>query len=509
MGRKSKGRGNHTPGYNGWKERQKKTKVVTNPNFNGDDNCWIAKCRPTSDTINTNANLRMYISRAELFDTFHLQRRGTGSDNVAADLMEVPISLDYYTTQRLLMQCAATQHSTQLPASLSSASTTITPNEKDLVVAIHLDPSFYAQRNDRFYVVPQKHLPHGDCGDGVLNPYDPSIVANKYWAQRHRLFSRFDQGIRMDPDGWYSVTPELIAQHIAHQLVSACSPLPSTNTKKDLVILDAFVGVGGNAIALAQHPQVKIVICVDNNLTRLQMAAHNCQVYQIPTDKVVFICDDVFHVMDAYQNGKLIVKDTLATGSDPPGIQINDLNSNTNSKTDTSVRVNLAVASEFAEATLSVTSVSDEPNESSDNGSSQDANEVLQARNIHSKTENDDPTGMSGYTFGNHQVLPQSLDAVFLSPPWGGQEYATVGLRGYSLHRIQLDNGKNGDDILCSAVSSLPAGDGVLAYFLPRNLNGHEIVSSIAKAQLPGCVLEQNRVNGKLKTVTLYAKKCI
>ena len=40
-------------------------------------------------------------------------------------------------------------------------------------------------------------------------------VHAKYWDQRYRLFSRFDKGVKMDAESWYSVTPESIAQHIA------------------------------------------------------------------------------------------------------------------------------------------------------------------------------------------------------------------------------------------------------------------------------------------------------
>ena len=43
------------------------------------------------------------------------------------------------------------------------------------------------------------------------------------------------------PEGWYSVTPERIAQHIADRMVY------STGT----LILDAFAGVGGNSIQFA------------------------------------------------------------------------------------------------------------------------------------------------------------------------------------------------------------------------------------------------------------------
>jgi len=40
---------------------------------------------------------------------------------------------------------------------------------------------------------------------------------HKYWKQRYKLFSRFDKGIQMDREGWFSVTPERIAHHIANR----------------------------------------------------------------------------------------------------------------------------------------------------------------------------------------------------------------------------------------------------------------------------------------------------
>ena len=37
----------------------------------------------------------------------------------------------------------------------------------------------------------------------------------KYWLQRYSLFTRFDEGILMDEEGWYSATPEVLAAHHA------------------------------------------------------------------------------------------------------------------------------------------------------------------------------------------------------------------------------------------------------------------------------------------------------
>lgn len=60
----------------------------------------------------------------------------------------------------------------------------------------------------------------------------------KYWYQRYLLFSQFDNGIKMDEEGWFSVTPESIARHHASRCGSG-------------IIIDCFTGVGGNAIQFA------------------------------------------------------------------------------------------------------------------------------------------------------------------------------------------------------------------------------------------------------------------
>lgn len=45
----------------------------------------------------------------------------------------------------------------------------------------------------------------------------PGPRLQKYWNQRYRLWSRYDEGVRMDEHGWYTVTPEAIAQHQARE----------------------------------------------------------------------------------------------------------------------------------------------------------------------------------------------------------------------------------------------------------------------------------------------------
>lgn len=34
----------------------------------------------------------------------------------------------------------------------------------------------------------------------------------KYWMQRYTLFARFDDGVLLDEEGWFSVTPEAVAR---------------------------------------------------------------------------------------------------------------------------------------------------------------------------------------------------------------------------------------------------------------------------------------------------------
>ncbi|CAE6452628.1 unnamed protein product [Rhizoctonia solani] len=98
----------------------------------------------------------------------------------------------------------------------------------------------------------------------------------KYFAQRHRFFSLYDNGCLLDEEGWYSVTPEKIALQIAERC--RCD-----------TVIDAFCGVGGNAIAFAQS--CERVIALDISPTRLAIARHNANIYGV-ADRIEFILGD-------------------------------------------------------------------------------------------------------------------------------------------------------------------------------------------------------------------------
>ncbi|XP_054783317.1 uncharacterized protein LOC129290549 [Prosopis cineraria] len=104
-------------------------------------------------------------------------------------------------------------------------------------------------------------------------------LTKKYWHQRYRLFSKYDQGIQMDEEGWFSVTPEEIA--IKH--AQRCSD-------HDLVI-DSFSGVGGNAIQFAA--KACHVIAIDIDPVKVELAMNNAKVYGVE-EYIDFIVGDFF-----------------------------------------------------------------------------------------------------------------------------------------------------------------------------------------------------------------------
>ncbi|CAM9744124.1 unnamed protein product, partial [Sphacelaria rigidula] len=110
-------------------------------------------------------------------------------------------------------------------------------------------------------------------------------VPSKYWGQRYRYFSRFDDGVTMDKEGWYSVTPEAIARHIAERV---CSD----------IVVDPFVGCGGNAVqfALVSH----LVIAIDLDPVKLEHARRNAAVYGVE-NRIEFILGDAMKILPTLQ----------------------------------------------------------------------------------------------------------------------------------------------------------------------------------------------------------------
>ncbi|CAB3407868.1 unnamed protein product [Caenorhabditis bovis] len=209
---------------------------------------------------------------------------------------------------------------------------------------------------------------------------DPQI--RKYLNQKYRLFSRLDEGIIMDREGWFSVTPEKIAEHIADRMVRDGRSL----------IVDAFTGVGGNAIQFALRGAY--VIAIDLDPVRLKCARHNAKVYGVD-EYISFICADYFNVAATWAK--------------------------------------------------------------------------------------------------NPEHAPK-IDAVFLSPPWGGPSY---------LKQTSFDLGEdccpNGIDIF-DATMKITRN---IAYFLPRHTKMNQLIDQCRKIKSK-MEVEQSSLNSKIKTMTVY-----
>lgn len=118
-----------------------------------------------------------------------------------------------------------------------------------------------------------------------IPPPDPAIPA-KFWFQRKRLWSKFEEGVQMDKDMWYSATHESIAKAIARRLKG--------------VILDGLCGCGGNTIQFALRPTTTKVIAVEIDKKRLEMTRNNARVYGVE-DKIEFVHGDIFEKLKEFK----------------------------------------------------------------------------------------------------------------------------------------------------------------------------------------------------------------
>lgn len=386
--------------------------------------------------------------------------------------------------------------------SSSLGSTTATPfSSSTMTLAICRLPPCPTTMMNQFWMEQQNVF-----DKTVPNPHDRSI--RKYWNQRRRLFSRFDQGVQLDQEGWFSVTPEQIADLVAartvdlHRLMHQ-QPHPEPQQlmtsvhfqqqqkMRGMVVLDAFGGCGGNTIAFAKQAHVSQVVCVDIDRTKLRNAANNAAIYDIPANKVVFIeCNVLFLLEHCYKNGDFMLDQPIDT----------------------------------PEKAMLMMSAMPPPVE----------------------TE----TTSHGYQIGGIDLLPRKIDAVFMDPPWGGVDYEVFGKNGYCLERHmrisrpanqiqQHPAGNDGvtdgffdtfctnqprnkeerkaafncglDEINCVngaellQLAATAATDALVIYDIPRNTSRTSLGQAALAAGYRGnCKLEEHFLNGRLKTITAY-----
>ena len=118
-----------------------------------------------------------------------------------------------------------------------------------------------------------------DTASDKPSPVPYSWMHAKHWNQRYRYFSRYDEGVQIDHEGWYSICPEACAEHVAKRIAGAGLK----------VVFDAFSGCGGNALALAKH--CDFVASCDIDAVKVACARHNAEVYGV-SHKIDFFVGD-------------------------------------------------------------------------------------------------------------------------------------------------------------------------------------------------------------------------
>jgi len=134
-------------------------------------------------------------------------------------------------------------------------------------------------------------------------------MQSRYWSQRHSIFSKYDEGIWMTDDAWFEVTPEPVAAKIAEH-VSKAAPTSKT------VLIDAFGGVGGNAIQFALSGRWERIFAVEKDPQKVKCAKHNAEIYGV-NKKIYWIVGDIFEALNKRFKG--MDKDAVIFGSPPWG----------------------------------------------------------------------------------------------------------------------------------------------------------------------------------------------
>ncbi|XP_060858007.1 uncharacterized protein LOC132935463 isoform X1 [Metopolophium dirhodum] len=122
------------------------------------------------------------------------------------------------------------------------------------------------------YIHKEKRYSHRPC--------NWKRFSNRYWTMRHMLFSKFEHGILLDDESFYSVCPEILSYHIAKRC-------------KNDIALDPFCGAGGNIIQLAFTSN--LVIAVDIDPYKIKLARNNAEIYGV-ADKIEFIVGNFFEI---------------------------------------------------------------------------------------------------------------------------------------------------------------------------------------------------------------------
>lgn len=83
-----------------------------------------------------------------------------------------------------------------------------------VVVFKHTKTVFEAHKEDFYRDKGSKRNEY----ENMLTQMPTDNHLKRYWQKRYYLFSKFDRGILIDDESWYSVTPEPMAKYIAQKI---------------------------------------------------------------------------------------------------------------------------------------------------------------------------------------------------------------------------------------------------------------------------------------------------
>ncbi|KAF7637480.1 hypothetical protein Mgra_00002999 [Meloidogyne graminicola] len=255
----------------------------------------------------------------------------------------------------------------------------------------------------------------------------------KYWYQRYRFFSKLDEGILLDREAWFSVTPEMLGQHVADRLVRI----------KNCVILDAFAGSGGNSIQFALKGS--FVYGIDIDPIKLRCSARNAHIYGV-RGRINFICGDFFNICKSFIGARKYKEENKI------------------------VKSKLHLKKLFLEKIEQL---------------------IKNTKQLF--------VFFRSYPYTT-DLYPFAIDAVYLSPPWGGPSYAKSGKEEFDIQKdIVLDGVK-----IFNYARKISQN---IVYFLPRNTSVDQL---IALAASDGEVeLEQSMLCDRVKALHAYYGKLV
>lgn len=111
----------------------------------------------------------------------------------------------------------------------------------------------------------------------------------------------------MTDDAWFGVTPEPVAKYVSNWSTVSTNILTQSSKiaqhvadaapSEKGIIIDAFAGVGGNAIAFASTCRWKNVYAIEKDPQVLACAKHNAEVYGVG-DKISWYEGDCFDIIE-------------------------------------------------------------------------------------------------------------------------------------------------------------------------------------------------------------------